>query len=87
LRSKLTQIGKDASSDILLKGFTIGKTVATIERTREGYVLSYVGGFAKPRVNDQKVTNEPVILKESDIIDIGSAKFEFVMKKVRIKPQ
>jgi pSer/pThr/pTyr-binding forkhead associated (FHA) protein len=86
LRSKLTQIGKDTSSDILLKGLTIGKTAATIERTREGYVLSYVGGFAKPRVNDQKVTNEPVILKESDIIDIGPTKFEFVMKKVRIKP-
>ena len=85
LRSKLTQIGKDASSDILIKGLTIGKTAATIERTREGYVLSYIGGFAKPRVNNQKVTNEPVILKESDIIDIGSAKFEFVMKKVRIK--
>jgi pSer/pThr/pTyr-binding forkhead associated (FHA) protein len=86
LRSTLTKIGKDASSDILIKGFTIGKTAATIERTREGYVFSYAGGLAKPRVNDQKVTNEPVLLKESDIIDIGSAKFQFVMKKVRIKP-
>lgn len=86
LRSKLTKIGKDASSDILLKGWTIGKNAVTIERTHEGYVLSYVGGFAKPRVNDQKVTNEPVILKKSDIIDIGSTKFEFVIKKVRIRP-
>lgn len=85
LRSKLTKIGKDASSDILIKGLTIGKTAATIERTHEGYVLSYVGGFAKPRVNDQRVTNEPVILKESDIIDIGPAKFQFIIKKVRIK--
>lgn len=86
LRSKLTTIGKDSASDIVIKGLTIGKTAATIERTREGYALSYVGGFAKPRVNDQKVTNEPVILEESDIIDIGSTKFQFVMKKVRIKP-
>ena len=86
LRSKLTKIGKDPSADILIKGLTIGKTAATIEKTRDGYVLSYVGGFAKPRVNDQKVTNEPVTLKESDIIDIGSAKFEFVIKKVKIKP-
>ena len=85
LRSKQTKIGKDASSDIIVKGLTTGKTAATVDRTREGYVLSYVGGLAKPRVNDQKVTNEPVILKESDIIDIGSAKFQFVMKKVKIK--
>jgi pSer/pThr/pTyr-binding forkhead associated (FHA) protein len=85
LRSKQTKIGKDASSDIIVKGLTIGKTSAIIERTREGYVLSYVGGLAKPKVNDQKVTDEPVILQESDIIDIGSAKFQFVMKKVKIK--
>ena len=86
LRSKQTKIGKDASSDIIIKGLTIGKTTATIERTRDGYVFSYVGGLAKPRVNDHKVTNEPIILKESDIIDIGSAKFQFVMKTVKIKP-
>lgn len=86
LRSKLTKIGKDLSSDIIIKGLTIGKTVATISRTQDSYVLSYVGGLTKPRVNDQKITEEPVILKESDIIDIGSTKLQFGIKMVTIKP-
>jgi len=86
LRSKLTKIGKDLSSDIIIKGLTIGKTVATISRTQDSYVFSYVGGLTKPRVNDQKITEEPVILKESDIIDIGSTKLQFGIKMVTIKP-
>ena len=86
LRSKLTKIGRDAASDIVVKGFTIGKTAVTISRTDEGYVLNYVGGMTKPRVNDQKVTKKAVILKGSDIIDIGSTKLKFVLRKVKIKP-
>lgn len=85
LRSKLTKIGKDSSCDIVIKGFTIGKTAATISRTEEGYVLNYVGGMKKPRVNDQKVNKKAVILKESDIIDIGATKLQFIIKKVRKK--
>jgi pSer/pThr/pTyr-binding forkhead associated (FHA) protein len=86
LRSKLTKIGKDLSSDIIIKGLTIGKTVATISRTQDSYVFSYVGGLTKPRVNDQKITEEPVILKEADIIDIGTTKLQFGIKMVTIKP-
>jgi len=86
LRNKLTKIGKDAASDIVIKRFTIGKTAVTINRTDEGYVLNYVGGMAKPRVNDQKIKKKAVILKESDIIDIGATKLQFVLKKVRKKP-
>lgn len=87
LRSKITKIGSDRSGDIVIKGWTIGKTALTISRTEDGYVLNYVGGMAKPRVNDRKVTKEAVILKESDIIEIGGTKFQFVIKKVRKKPQ
>jgi pSer/pThr/pTyr-binding forkhead associated (FHA) protein len=86
LRSKLTKIGKDPTSDIVIKGFTIGKTAVTISRTEEGYVLNYVGGMTKPRVNDQKINKEAVILKKSDIIDIGATKLQFRIKKVRKKP-
>ena len=85
LRSKLTKIGKDSSSDIIVKGLTIGKLAATIKRTRDSYVFQYVDGFAKPRVNGQRVTDEAVILKESDIIKIGSTKMQFVIKTVRKK--
>jgi pSer/pThr/pTyr-binding forkhead associated (FHA) protein len=83
LRSKTTKIGKDSSSDILIKGMTIGKVAATIKRTRDGYVFRYVDGFTKPRINDQRVTDEAVILNESDIIKIGSIKMQFVIKSVR----
>jgi hypothetical protein len=66
----------------VVKGFTIGKTAATINNTADGYVLSWVGGFSKPRINNQKVSKEPALLKESDIIEIGSAKLQLVIKKV-----
>ena len=87
LRSKITKIGSDHSCDIVIKGWTIGKTALTISRTEDGYVLNYVGGMAKPRVNDHKTIKEAVILKESDIIEIGGTKLQFVIKKVRKKPQ
>jgi pSer/pThr/pTyr-binding forkhead associated (FHA) protein len=85
LRSKITKLGTDASCDIVIKGWTIGKTALTISRTEEGYVLNYVGGMTKPRVNDRKTTKEAVILKESDIIEIGGTKLQFFIKKVRKK--
>jgi hypothetical protein len=85
LRSKITKIGTDSSCDIVVKGWTIGKTALTISRTEDGYILNYVGGMTKPKVNDRKIVKEAVILKESDIIDIGAAKMQFVIKKVRKK--
>ena len=86
LRSKITKMGTDPSCDIVVKGWTIGKTAITINRTENGYVLNYVGGMAKPRINDRKTIKEAVVLKESDIIEIGGIKFQFVIKKVRKKP-
>jgi pSer/pThr/pTyr-binding forkhead associated (FHA) protein len=85
LRSKITKLGTDASCDIVVKGWTIGKTALTISRTDDGYVLNYVGGMTKPKVNDRKVFKEPVILKEFDIVEIGAAKWQFVIKKLRKK--
>jgi hypothetical protein len=85
LRSKITKIGTDPSCDIVVKGWTIGKTAATISRSDDGYILNYVGGMTKPKVNDRKVIKDAVILKESDIIDIGAVKLQFVIKKVRKK--
>jgi pSer/pThr/pTyr-binding forkhead associated (FHA) protein len=85
LRSKITKLGTDASCDIVVKGWTIGKTALTISRTDDGYVLNYVGGMTKPKVNERKVFKEPVILKEFDIVEIGAAKWQFVIKKLRKK--
>ena len=81
LKQKVTKIGKDAANDIVIKNWSIGKTAATISRTRDGYYFSYVSGFAKPRVNDKKAFKKPVKLNEMDIIQIGPLKLQFIGKK------
>jgi pSer/pThr/pTyr-binding forkhead associated (FHA) protein len=85
LKQKVTKIGKDAASDIVVKKWMVGKTAATISRTRNGYYFSYVGGFAKPKINGKKVTNDRVKLNELDIIQIGSLKLQFIGKKPKKK--
>ncbi len=81
LKQKVTKIGKDAACDIVVKRWTIGKTAATISRTRDGYYFSYVSGFAKPRVNNKKTSQKPVKLNVMDIIQIGPLKLQFIGKK------
>ena len=85
LKQRVTKIGKDATSDIVVKKWTVGKTAATISRTRDGYYFSYVSGFAKPKVNAKKITNKRVKLKELDIIQIGPLKLQFIGKKPKKK--
>ena len=81
LKQKVIKIGKDAASDILVQGWQIGKTAATISRTRDGYFFSYVSGLAKPRINNKKASKKPQKLNESDIISVGSLKLQFIGKK------
>jgi pSer/pThr/pTyr-binding forkhead associated (FHA) protein len=81
LKHRLTKIGRSSSSDIVVKGWTIGKTAATISRTHDGYFFSYVAGFTKPKINDTKVSKQPHKLVDSDVIDIGSIKLQFIVKK------
>lgn len=85
LKQKVTKIGKDAASDIVVKKWTVGKTAATISRTRDGYYFSYVSGFAKPKVNAKKIATERVKLNELDIIQIGPLKLQFIGKKPKKK--
>jgi len=81
LKQKVTKLGKDASNDIVIKGWNIGKTAATISRTRDGYYFSYVNGLAKPKINDEKASSKPIKLNELDIIQIGHIKLQFIGKK------
>jgi pSer/pThr/pTyr-binding forkhead associated (FHA) protein len=81
LKNRLTKIGKDRSSDIVVKGWAIGKTAATISRTRDGYFFSYVEGFSKPKINDKKAPKKPYKLADSDVIEIGSVKMQFIKQK------
>ena len=86
LKQKVTKIGKGAGCDIVIKGWKIGKTAATISRTRDGYFFSYVSGFAKPKINSKKASKKPYKLNEADIISIGSTKLQFIGKKKKNKP-
>lgn len=80
LRKKLSKIGKDRLNDIVISGFLVGKTAATISKRPAGFYLSYVEGIAKPRVNGKKVTGS-VKLQDFDVIDIGPTRLEFVVKE------
>ena len=82
LRKTITKIGKHRDSDIIVKGFMVGRTSATISRRPEGFYLSYVSGLVKPKVNDKRV-KQATILNDLDIIDIGSTKFQFFERKPR----
>jgi pSer/pThr/pTyr-binding forkhead associated (FHA) protein len=81
LKNKLTKIGKDPSSDIVVKGWAVGKTAATISRTRNGYFFTCNEGFSRPKINDRKAPNKSLKLVDSDIISIGSMKLQFINKK------
>ena len=77
---KLIKIGKDSNSDIHVSGLTIGHTSATISKRPNGYVLSYVAGLSKPKVNG-KTVKQSVALKEFDVIEIGALKLQFFTKE------
>ena len=79
LDKKITKIGKDPKSDIVVKGFWVGKTAAVISKRPSGYYLSYMGGIAKPKVNRQTV-KDAIMLKEFDVIQIGPVTMELTYK-------
>ena len=80
LTRKLIKIGKDATSDIRVSGLTVGQTAATISKRPNGYVLSYVAGLSKPKVNG-KAVKQSVALNEFDVIEIGALKLQFFTKE------
>jgi pSer/pThr/pTyr-binding forkhead associated (FHA) protein len=76
LTGKITKIGKDSSSDIVVKGMLIGGTAATISKRPDGFYLSHVSGMSKPKVNE-KTVKQSILLNDLDIINIGSTKLQF----------
>lgn len=80
LKKKLVKLGRDPLSDIVVSGLTVGKTAATISKRPSGFYLSYVQGMARPKVNG-KAVKESVMLEEFDIIELGSAKMEFIIRE------
>ena len=76
LTRKITTIGKDPSSDIVIKGLLVDPTTATIKIEPDGCYLNYIGGLTKPKINEKPVT-ESTLLKDHDILEVGSVKLQF----------
>ena len=76
ITKKISTLGKDPASDVIVDGLFVSKTAATISKRNSGYYLSYAGGWVKPKLNG-KVVKESALLSEFDIITIGSAKLQF----------
>lgn len=84
LGGRYTRIGKDMSNEVVVTGFFVGKRAATVIRKDDGYYLSYVSGFAKPRVNGAKVGKEGVKLAHGDTVTLAGATLRF-LSKVRLR--
>jgi pSer/pThr/pTyr-binding forkhead associated (FHA) protein len=70
-----TLIGSSDTSDVQIKGITVGKIAAVISRTGDQYEISYQSGFAKLKVNGKQ--EDKRILANGDKFSIGSYNFEF----------
>ncbi|MEE8398912.1 MAG: FHA domain-containing protein [Desulfobacterales bacterium] len=79
ITKKLTKIGRGSDADIVVRGFKVGKTAATISIRPNGYFLSYVSGISKPKVNGA-IVKQSVMLNEYDVIQLGSTKAKFHFK-------
>jgi len=79
-RKSITKIGKHPDSDIVVNGFMVGGTSATISKRPDGFYLSYVGGASRPKVNAKKVKREK-FLCDKDIIKIGKTTMQFFERK------
>jgi pSer/pThr/pTyr-binding forkhead associated (FHA) protein len=84
LTREITTIGKHPSSDIVVKGLLMDPTAVTIRKKADGFYLDHLGGTPKPRVND-KTVKKSTVLKDLDIIEIGSVCLQFSIHPDRIK--
>ena len=76
LSRKITSIGKDPTSDIVITGLLIDPTAVIITKKVDGFYLSNIGGRPRPRVNDEPV-KKSIVLYDQDIIEIGSVRLQF----------
>ena len=76
LSRQITTIGKDPTSDIIVKGLLISPTAFTIHRRSDGFYLEYLGGLPRPKINDRTI-KDTTRLNDSDIIEIGSIRLQF----------
>jgi pSer/pThr/pTyr-binding forkhead associated (FHA) protein len=76
LTRKITSIGKDPTSDIVIRGLMISPTAVIITKKADGFYLTNLGGRPRPKVNAEPV-RKSIILYDQDIIEIGAARLQF----------
>jgi pSer/pThr/pTyr-binding forkhead associated (FHA) protein len=76
LTRKITSIGKDPTSDIVIKGLLISPTAVIITKKADGFYLSNIGGRPRPKVNGEPV-KKSIIIYDQDIIEVGAARLQF----------
>ena len=84
LARKITTIGKDPTSDIVVKGMLVSPTAVTIHRRSGGFYLDYIGGLPRPKINDQTIKGS-TRLNDLDIIEIGATRLQFADNSPTIK--
>jgi pSer/pThr/pTyr-binding forkhead associated (FHA) protein len=80
LNRKITTIGTDPTSDVVIKGLLMDPTAATINKVPEGFCFNYIGGRPRPKINGAPVESS-TFLAASDIIQIGSARLQFSIEE------
>lgn len=79
LTRKITSIGKDPTSDIVIKGLMISPTAVIITKKADGFYLNNIGGRPRPKVNAEPV-KKSIILYDQDVIEIGAARLQFSLE-------
>ncbi len=81
LTNKQVTIGKNKDADIVIKGFWsifAGQPSATINKRSGSYVLDYVAGVLKPKINGMAV-RQPIRLNHHDVISVGPLKMQLYL--------
>ncbi|MDH3975483.1 MAG: FHA domain-containing protein [Deltaproteobacteria bacterium] len=79
LTDRVTTIGKSSDAQIRIKGFFAPKVAALINKTDKGYTLTPADKKNLPKINGS-VSNEPHMLKDKDILEIGGLTLQFIVK-------
>ena len=79
LTRNITTIGKNPTSDIIVKGLLMGQTTVSIRREPDGFYLNYIAGQPRPKINEN-IVKETTLLCNKDIIDIGPIRLKFISK-------
>ena len=79
LEERVTTIGKEDGVGIHLRGFFAPQVAALVDRRKEGYSITPVGGKTL-KVNGQKIDYK-YDLKDGDIIEAGGLKLQYYVKE------